>query len=186
MTRLFYSRNWPRIARSLVVAVLIAYIAAVVVVAQWLDQISDPFVQYTSAFVIVQFGMLFSLGLLLIAGKFTRVKWEWRRATRTRMMEELMAAPDAEDATLEAARHWPDEFLTVVNYTLQSIRGSARQRVIRLLEASALYPNLLKQTLSRNPDRAIRAIALLGQLDTPEARAAVERGLEHPAETIKQ
>ncbi|HLK47577.1 MAG TPA: HEAT repeat domain-containing protein [Bryobacteraceae bacterium] len=186
MTRLIYSRNWPRIARLLVVLILICYIAAVVVVAQWLDDLSDPFVQYTSAFVLVQFSVLTAIGLLLIVGKLMRVKWEWRRASRVRKLEELLAAADAEAAALEAARRWPEEFLTVVNSTLQSIRGSERKRVIRLLEASALYPSLLKQTLSRNPDRAIRAITLLGQLDTPEARAAVARGLQHPAETIRQ
>ena len=186
MTRLLYSRNWPRIARLAVLGVLVCYIGAVIAVAQWLDGIADPFVQYASAFVIVQFTVLGSLGVLLIAGKFVRVKWEWRRAERIRRLEELLAVPDADATTLEAARRWPDEFLSVVNYTLQSIRGSERMRVIRLLEASALYPSLLKQTLSRNPDRAIRAIALLGQLDAPEARAAVARGLEHPAETIQQ
>jgi HEAT repeat protein len=186
MTRLIYSENWPRIANLLVVVVLIGYILSVVVVAQWLDVFADPFMRYASAFVIVQFGVLGSIGLLLIAGKFLRVRWESRRASRIRQLEELVAAPDSGDETRKAARRWPEEFLTVVNYTLQSIRGSARERVIRLLEASALYPSLLQQTLSRNPDRAIRAITLLGQLETPQARAAVNRALEHPAETIRQ
>ncbi len=186
MTRLIYSENWPRIANLLVVAVLIGYIVCVVVVAQFLDMFADPFMRYASAFVIVQFGVLGSIALLLIAGKFIRVKWEWRREARVRKLQELLAAADCEGETLKAAGKWPEEFLTVVHYTLQSIRGSARERVIRLLEASALYPNLLQQTLSRNPDRAIRAITLLGQLGTPEARAAVNRALDHPAETIRQ
>jgi len=186
MTRLIYSRNWPRIAKLLVVTILIAYIGAVTVAAQWLDYIGDPFIRYTTAFLIVQFSFLALLALFLVIGKHLRVNWEWRRAARVRKFEELLSNSDSETAVLEAARKWPDEFLTVVHYTLQSIRGSARQRVVHLLEASALYPKLLKQTLSRNPDRAIRAISLLGQLNTPEAHAAVCRGLEHPAETIKQ
>ena len=186
MTRLIYSRNWPRIARFLVVAILIAYIGAVAMTAQWLDYIGDPFIRFTTAFLVVQFSFLAFLALLLIVGKYFRVKWEWRRAARIHKLEELLSGSGSDSAVLEAARKWPDEFLTVVHYSLQSIRGSARERVIALLEASALYPNLLKQTLSRNPDRAIRAISLLGKLNTPAAHAAVYRGLEHPAETIKQ
>ena len=186
MTRLIYSRNWPRIARLLVVAILVLYVSAVMLTAQWLESMGDPFIRYTTAFLIVQFSCLALLALLLIFGKYLRIKWEWRRSVRIRRLEELLSNADSDAAVLDAARRWPDEFLTVVHSTLQSIRGSARQRVIRLLEASALYPNLLKQTLSRNPDRAIRAISLLGQLNTQEAHAAVYRGLQHPAETIKQ
>jgi hypothetical protein len=186
MTRLIYSENWSRIANLLVVVVLIGYILSVVVVAQFLDVLADPFMRYASAFIIVQFAVLGSIGLLLITFKFMRVRWESRRASRIRKLEELVAASDCGDEALKAARKWPEEFLTVVNYTLQSIKGSARERVIRLLEASALYPSLLQQTLSRNPDRAIRAITLLGQLETAQSRAAVNRALEHPAEAIRQ
>jgi HEAT repeat protein len=186
MTRLIYSENWPRIANLLVVVVLIGYILSVVVVAQFLDVLADPFMRYASAFIIVQFAVLGSIGLLLITFKFLRVRWESRRGSRIRKLEELVAASDCGDEALKAARKWPEEFLTVANNTLQSIKGSARERVIRLLEASALYPSLLQQTLSRNPDRAIRAITLLGQLETPQSRAAVNRALEHPAEAIRQ
>jgi hypothetical protein len=186
MTRLIYSRNWPRVAKLLVVAILIAYIGTVALMARRLDEIGDPFIRYATAFLIVQFTFLTLLAALLIVGKFVRVKWESRRATRIRKLEELLSEAGAEGAVLEAARKWPEEFLTVVRFALESIRGSARQRIIRLLEASALYPSLLQQTLSRNPDRAIRAISLLGQLDTSAAHAAIYRGLDHPAETIKQ
>ena len=186
MTRLIYSHNWPRIAKLLVVAILIGYIGTVALTAQLLDEIGDRFIRYTTAFLIVQFTSLALLALLLIAGKVLRVKWERHHAMRIRKLQEVLTEPDSEPAVLEAARKWPDEFLTVVYSALQSIRGSARQRVIGLLEASALYQSLLKQTLSRNPDRAIRAISLLGQLNTPAAHAAVYRGLDHPAETIKQ
>lgn len=186
MTRLIYSKNWPRIANLLVVAVLICYISSVVAVAQRLDMFADPLVRYGSAFVIVQFTVLGSIALFLIAGKFLRVRWEGRRDERIRQLEELLAASDSADDTVKASAKWPDEFLTVVNYTLQAIRGSVRERVIRLLEASALYPSLLQQTTSRNPNRAIRAVTLLGQLETAQARKAVNRALEHPAEAIRQ
>jgi len=186
MIRLIYSRNWPRIAKSLTAAILVVYIGSVLLTAEWLDDLDDPFIRYTVAFLIVQFGFLAFLALLLIVGKHLRVKWEWRQASRARKLEELLSESGTDEPVLKAARRWPEEFLTVVYSALQSIRGSARQRVIGLLERSELYPKLLRQTLSGNPDRAIRAIGLLSQLETPEAREAVTRGLDHPADTIKQ
>jgi len=66
------------------------------------------------------------------------------------------------------------------------LKGSVRQRVIGLLEASALYRKLLGETLHRSPARAIRSISLLGQLDTPDARAAVRRGLNHRIGAVRQ
>ncbi|GEM_PF-3397603 len=186
MTRLIYSRNWPRIAQLLVVAILAVYIGAVLGTAAFLDDIDDPFIRYTAAFLIVQFSFLGLLAGLLVVGKYLRVKWESRQASRTRKLEELLSASQSDEIVLKAARRWPEEFLTVVYSALQSIRGSERRRIVRLLEASALYPKLLLETSSRNPDRAIRAIGLLAQLDTPDAHAAIRRALGHPAETIKQ
>lgn len=186
MTRLLYSRNWPRIIQGLVAIILLGYAGSVVVTAQWLDDIADPFLRYAAAFILVQLGFLSFLLVLLLFGKYLRIKFEWRRGTRIRTFEELLAGVGPEKAILDAARRWPEEFLTVVHASLQIIRGSARERIVRLLETSELYPKVLGQTVSRNPERAIRAIALLGKLDSPEAQAAVYRALDHRAETIRQ
>jgi len=186
MTRLLYSRNWPRIIQGLVVIILLGYVGSVVIAAQWLEDIADPFLRYAAAFITVQFAFLALLLVLLLFGKHLRIKFEWRRATRVRALEELVAGNGPEQEIVAAARRWPDEFLTVVYASLQVIRGSARERIVHLLETSELYPKVLGQTISRNPERAIRAIALLGQLDSPEARAAVYRALDHRAETIRQ
>lgn len=186
MTRLIYSRYWTPIANLLVGVIMLAYVGSILLTAQQLESLADPLVRYAVAFVIVQFTVLLALIVLLTIGKSLRSRWEMRRAARTRTLEELLAAPDCEAATLDAARKWPDEFLTVVYYAMQAVRGSERDRVIGLLKASALYPKLLRETVSQNPNRAIRAITLLGQLEAQEARAAVSRALEHPAETIRQ
>ncbi|HEY1242587.1 MAG TPA: HEAT repeat domain-containing protein [Bryobacteraceae bacterium] len=186
MTRLLYSRNWPRIIQALVVLILLGYAGSVMITAQWLEEIADPFLRYAAAFILVQLGFLALLLVLLLFGKYVRIKFEWRRATRIHALEELLAGEGPEKEIVAAARRWPDEFLAVVYASLQIIRGSARERIVRLLETSELYPKVLAQTVSRNPHRAIRAVTLLGQLDSPEARAAVYRALDHRAETIRQ
>jgi len=186
MTRLVYSRNWPRIAQLLVSLILAGYVACILLVARWMEQIVDPVVRYAVAFVIVQSAVLGVLVLLLIAGKLARVRWEWFRSTRINRLTQLLADPDSDRAVLAASRKWPAEFLTVVEDAVFAFKGSVRQRVIRLLEASPLYPKLLALTLHRSPARAIRAIALLGRLDTADARAAVLRGLEHGTGAVRQ
>lgn len=186
MTRLIYSRNWPWIAKSLVAAIVLGYAGAITLVARRFENLTDPYLRYAAAFISVQFAFLAILVVLLLASKYVRVNWEARRAARISRLEQLLAAPELEQETVAAGRKWPNEFLTVVYYALQAVRGSARQRTIQLLEASGLCPMLFEQSTSHNPDRAIRAIGLMGQLGTPEAREAVFRALDHPAEIIRQ
>jgi len=186
MTRLIYSRNWPRIAQLLVLVILAAYAICVLLVARLLTSFRDPFLQYASAFVIVQCAILAILGVLLIAGKHVRLRWEWRRAARLRKLEEALADPSKDEAIRAASYKWPDEFLTVIESALLSLKGSARDRVVRLLETSGPYRRLRSQTQDRDPSRAIRAISLLGQLDSGEAREAVQRASKHRSEVVRQ
>lgn len=186
MTRLVYSRNWPRIAQLLVGTILMGYICCVMLTARSLQQIDDPVVRYAVAFVIVQSTIFALLVAVLLAGKLVRVRWEWFRATRIGRLTKLLADPAADREVLEASRKWPAEFFTVIEDAVQALKGSVRQRVIGLLQASGLYPKLLHETLHRNPARAIRAISLLGQLETADARAAVRRGLEHRIGAVRQ
>src|SRR5689334_7808578 len=96
MTRLLYSRNWPRIIQGLVAIILLGYAGSVIVTAQWLDEIADPFLRYAAAFILVQLGSLAFLLVLLLFGKYLRIKFEWRRATRIQAVEELLAGAGRE------------------------------------------------------------------------------------------
>lgn len=186
MTGLVYSRNWPRIAQLLVLAILILYIVCIQVTAGRFEEIEDPVVRYAAAFVIVQSTVLSLLVLFVLVGKLIRMRWEFFRATRVARLTQLLADPAADGAVLDASRKWPAEFLTVIEEAVQALKGSVRARVIGLMERSAPYRRLLGETLDRNPSRAIRAISLLGQLDTPRARQAVQRGLGHRTGAVRQ
>lgn len=186
MTRLIYSRHWRSFARGLTAAILVIQGACIVAAARRLEWVTDPFVRYAVAFVAVQFAVLASLILLLIAGKHVRLRWEWLRALRIRRLQQLVCDAGARQAAVQAARRWPEEFLTVAEEAILALKGSARDRVVSLLEASAPYPRLLRQTSDRDPGRAIRAISLLGHLENAQARAAVRRALNHRIEAVQQ
>ena len=186
MIRLFYSRNWPRFVELLVLIILAVYTGCVIWTAQWLEMFDDPFVRYTVAFVAVQFTVLGALTLLLIMGKHVRIRWEWLRDLRMRKIEEMLADPHSDAKVLEAAGKWRSEFLIVIETALQAVRGSVRQRIVDLFVQTAVYRRLLRQTADPDPSRALRAVTLLGQLDSEEAQAAVRRGLKHRAEPVRQ
>jgi HEAT repeat protein len=186
MTRLIYSRHWRRFARGLTVSIVVFQGIGILAVARQLEWIADPFVRYACAFVAVQFGILAALVLFLIAGKYVRLRWEWLRALRIRKLQHFISEPGGRDAALRAARKWPDEFLTVVEDAILALKGSARERVVGLLEASAPYPRLVRQTTDRDPGRAIRAISLLGHLENPQARAAVRLAINHRIDAVRQ
>ena len=186
MTRLIYSRHWTGFARGLTVFIFIFQAVCILIVAQHLDWIADPFVRYACAFVAVQFGILASLVFFLIAGKHVRVRRERARGVRIRKLQSLVCDAAGRKAALHAAGKWPDEFLTVAEEALLALKGSARDRVAGLVENSAPYPGLLRRTNHRNPGRAIRAVSLLGHLENPGARAAVRRALDHRIEAVRQ
>ena len=186
MTRLIYSRNWPRIVQGLVALIALCYGGLVILVAQWLERLDDPFVRYAVSFVTVQCTILGILVLFLIASKHVRLRWEWLRASRIRKLEEMLIDPQKDRDLLRASRKWPEEFLTVAENAVAALKGSARGRVEHLLEHSAVYGKLLTQTTHRDPGRAIRAICLLGQLESQAARAAVQQGLIHRTEAGRQ
>ena len=186
MTSLIYSRHWPRIAQGLVFLIALGYAGCVIAVAEWLDDIADPFVRYAVSFVAVQCGILAVLVLALIASKHVRIRFEWLRASRIRKLEEMLIDSRKDGDIVRASRKWPREFLTVVENAVAALKGSAKLRVVELLEASAPYGKLLRQTEDRDPGRAIYAICLLGQLDNADARAAVESGLGHRTEAVRQ
>jgi hypothetical protein len=185
MTGLVYSRHWLLIARVLVVVTLTGYAGGVLLVARWFGDIDDPHLRYAVAFIVVQTGILVFLVLALIVSKVVRMKWESVRDARILTFEDLIAQPDSESALLEASRKYPNEFLSVIDNSLHLLKGSVRDRILGILEASSAYQRLLEAATARDPRQAIRAITLLGELDNVTARAAACKGLEHPSDAVK-
>jgi hypothetical protein len=185
MTGLVYSRHWLVIARLLVVVTLACYAGGVLLVAHWFGDIDDPPLRYAVSFIVVQTGILVALVLGLIASKVVRTKWESIRGARILRFEDLISQPDSESALLEESRKHPNEFLSVIENSLHLLKGSARDRILSILEASSAYLKLLDAATARDPRRAIRAITLLGQLDNETARAAACKGLEHPSDAVR-
>jgi hypothetical protein len=185
MTGLVYSRHWLLISRLLIVVTLACYAGGVLLVAHWFGDIDDPPLRYAFAFIVVQTGILAALVLGLIVSKGVSTRWEAIRGARIRRFEDLISQPDSEAALLETSKRYPNEFLSVIENSLHLLKGSVRDRILCILEASSAYQKLLEAATARDPRRAIRAITLLGQLDNLTARTAACKGLEHPSEAVK-
>lgn len=186
MIQYLYSPHYRRIAQALVCVTVALYAGSVLAVAPRLDWIDDDMVRYASAFIAVQVAVQIVLVVGLVVSKHVRSIGEERRAKRLRQVEELISRPAAEPEVLEAAGRWPEEFLTVADSALQALAGSSRQRVSELLEASAPYRQLLGDAVDSSPRRAIRAISMLGRVTSEEARRAVRKALDHPAEAVRR
>lgn len=186
MTRLVYSPHFRRMEPLLVLATIAAYTACVWVAGTWFQFVDDPVVRYAVAFIVVQLAIQAVLILGLVASKHIRTAREAARTGRKRRMEELLTLPDSASEALAMANLWPEEFLAVVESAMQALSGSTRRRIAELLEASAPYRSLLRETGGSDPSRAIRAIMLLGKLESEEARGAVRQALKHPAEAARR
>lgn len=186
MTSLVSSRRFRLIERFLVCGTLAGYAACVLLVAGWLRAVDHPAIRYAVAFLFVQIAIQAGLILGLVASKHWRSCRERARAARRRRLEELLARPDSPREVLEMAARWPEDFLPVVENAIEGLAGSARVRVAELLEASAPYQQLLLEAADPDPGLVIRAISILGRMENTEARAAVWRGLKHPADAVRR
>lgn len=186
MTGLVYSRHFRRIEQFLVCGTIACYAACVLVVAEWLSRVDDPTMRYAVAFILVQIAIQALLILGLVVSKHLRSLREAAHAARMRRLEELLARPDSAREVLEMAARWPEDFLSVVENAMRTLAGSAHRRVAELLEASTPYRRLLLEAAGGGPSLVIRAISLLGRMENSEARAAVRRGLKHPAEAVRR
>jgi HEAT repeat protein len=178
-------RNYHRFETLLVGATLGAYAACVLIVANWLE-IDEPVLRYAIAFILVQIAIQAALIIGLVVSKHARSRHETARAGRVRRLQELLAAPDASAEAASASVRWPDEFLTVAANALEMLAGSERRRVAGLLQTSAPFDKLLREAGQGGPGRVIRAISLLGRIESPEARAVVRRAVQHPAEAVRR
>ena len=116
-----------------------------------------------------------------------QIRQERARAKQIRNLQFLFAqfatsGKLTEEFTAVAAAH-PHEFLAVAGESIDVLKGSQRERLQDLCLQH--HPLLLKQVTDPNPNRAIRAISLLGKLDSPETRDAFQEALYHPVQRVR-
>jgi hypothetical protein len=185
---LFYSRHWPLIERVGPFAALAVYVAAVMILGRRLP-FADAYIRYALACVLVQSAMLALVTGGLFWGKAIALRMARRRGERTDQITALMVnyalAGEGEALLAASAQRHPSEFLKVWENSLSTLKGSARDRVLALLSRTGLADRLRAQVLASNPGRAIRAIALLRELNAPDSLEVIERALDHTAETVR-
>jgi len=188
MLRILYSRYWPWLAKLSPLVILLLYLAAVLLVAQRLT-LSNPYIRYALASVVIQSSTLFLVTVGLLANKWIGARLDIRRQRRADRIAEQMVGfalgHRSEEELPWSAQRYPAEFLKVLESSLTSLKGSTRERVLGLLVKTGLDQRLRARVMGSDPGRAIRAISLLRELNQPTSMRAVEAALHHPVETVR-
>lgn len=195
MVWLLYSRHWRTMQRLIPLALVVLYFSYVVSVGNKFG-IPDPYVRYALACVVVQAVALTVTTIALIGFK----EWNARKAAKKeRIVAEIREAMveyalpmDAADSApverrlLDAAASRPDEFVSVWESTLHSVKGPAQERIQELFLKTGLIRKLESSVRDVNPGKAMRAVWLLRRL-RPGAFDVkkLEQALNHPVEAVR-
>ncbi|MBM3773870.1 MAG: hypothetical protein FJW37_01760 [Acidobacteria bacterium] len=188
MSRLLYLRCWPAIARVFTVFAAAALGLAVWLAARFFSGIADVFFRYVIACIAVQSVVLVLLTMVLALGKCLSLRASRARSAHIRLLEDLLADHAAglvdRGAVLEASNRYAQEFVEVCSRSFELLRGASQRALEELLLDSRAYQELLRDTCSPYPPRALRAISLLSHVGAPEALAAIERAVRNPVALV--
>ena len=164
-------------------------LGTVYAVSTLFSEISDPFVRYALTFVSVQIALL-----LFLSCGLDRLETDQFRRSHAKdltlnsfrdLLAQYAAGEEVTKALLQKARTHPNEFLRVIENSLQVLKGSTQKRVEQLLKMSDAYRNLLPQTVNRDPNRALKAISSLRKVNNSDCQAAIEQALAHRAPIVQ-
>lgn len=181
--------------RLIPLALVALYFAYVVSVGNKFG-IPDPYVRYALACVVVQSVTLTLTTVALIGFK----EWNATKASKKERivaqiresMVEYALPLEAADSTeverklLEISKSNPDEFVSVWESTLHSVKGPAQERIQELFAKTGLIRKLESSVSDANPGNAMRSVWLLRRL-RPGAFDVkkLEQALNHPVEAVR-
>jgi hypothetical protein len=186
---LLYSSRWVVITRCGGFVLLALFLLATWWTARFYSAFENPVVCYALAFITVQLALLLLLALGLMAVKMVGIHREKVQAARQRLIEQLLAdallfQKNREALLAECLRH-PAQAEAAFGLALRRLRGEVRVEAQRLFLESGLYYRLVKDVLSRNPNRALFAVTLVREIDLDAAREAVRAALLHPYPIVR-
>jgi hypothetical protein len=188
VTSLIYSKYWPFFLKCAPLGIFALFAGAVFLVGQHLA-LADTYIRYAMACVLVQ-----SIGIglttsVLFGGKALALRLNARRKRDVERISDRMArfvqSGEGEAGLIAESARFPGAFLSVWEDSVHRVKGSARRRVCDLLLSTRLGPQLMAQVGDSHPGRALRAIALLRQINDAGSLQAIERALDHPSETVR-
>jgi len=186
---LYSSSRWVIITRCGGFVLLALFLLATLWTARFYSAFENPVVCYALAFITVQLALLLLLALGLMAVKMAGIHREKVQAARQRLIEQLLAdallfQKNREALLAECLRH-PAQAEAAFGLALRRLRGEVRVEAQRLFLESGLYYRLVKDVLSRNPNRALFAVTLVREIDLDAAREAVRAALLHPYPIVR-
>jgi hypothetical protein len=188
VTSLIYSKYWPYFLKCAPLGIFALFAGAVMMVGRQLE-VENIYIRYALACVLVQSIGIALMTLALFGGKALALRLNAQRKREVDRVSDRMArfvqSGEGEAALIAEAARYPAAFLAVWEDSVHRVKGTARRRVCDLLLSSGLGPQLQAQVGDSNPGRALRAIALLRQINDAGSLEAIERALDHPSETVR-
>jgi hypothetical protein len=188
VTWLIYSKYWPSFLKCAPLGIFALFAGAVILVGEHLSM-ANPYVRYALACVLVQSVAIALITLGLFGGKALALRKNARRKREVDRISDHMAlyvqSGEGEAGLARESERFPAAFLAVWEDTVYRVKGSARQRVCNLLLSTDLGHRLKTQVGDSHPGKALRAIALLRQINDAGSLQAIEEALDHPSETVR-
>ena len=179
---IFYSPHWNLLSWLAVLTTFAGLTLLSWAAAKDLAVIGDPSLRYAVSFLLVLTSCLALLSCATFLRERLHIRQEGARARQILNLQSLLAqfavSGNLTEELTAAAAACPHEFLAVAGESIDVLKGSQRERLRDL--CLRLHPFLLKQVRGWNLNRAIRAISLLGKLDSPQTRDAFQDALYHP------
>jgi hypothetical protein len=181
--------RWATAERAGAFASLALFLLATWVTARLYSGFANQVVRYALAFITVQVAVLLLLATGLMVSKTISIRLEKVRAVRRQKLEKLLTEAllfhRDQPALLAACAKYPNEAEAAFGMALRRLRGEVREEAERLFIESGLYDRLVKDILSKNPNRALYAVTLVREIDRPEAREAVRAALLHSFSIVR-
>lgn len=186
---LLHSSHWAIVARVAAVVLLALFLLATWWTAGFYSSFGNRIVQYALAFITVQVALLLLVAAGLMVAKtiilrLEKVREAWQRAIEQLLTEALLFQRNQEGLLAACKRH-PEQAEAAFGLALRRLRGEVRMEAERLFIESGLYDRLVKDILSKNPNRALFAVTLIREVDTDAAREGIRAALLHPFPIVR-
>ncbi|HYL73004.1 MAG TPA: hypothetical protein VEU96_02310 [Bryobacteraceae bacterium] len=184
-----HTSRWAIVARVAAVVLLALFLLATWWTSGFFTSFGNRVVQYALAFITVQVALLLLVGVGLMVAKtiilhLEKVHEAWQRAIEELLTDALLFQRRQEALLAECQRH-PEQAEAAFGMALRRLRGEVRVEAERLFVESGLYYGLVKDILSKNPNRALFAVTLIREVDSDAAREAVRAALLHPFPIVR-
>ncbi len=170
---------------KLAVAAILAILAACVAAGTSFIHHGDIWVRTALSFTYLETAAALLLVPGLVWAKHMRLRKEEVSARRREQILGWLAPGGDVARARAAAGRWPEEFLSTLQRALSRLEGSEAGRLAELAVSSGLLPALLEDCVGAHPNRAVRALRILSEIDDDRCRDAIRAAVSHDSPLVR-